>query len=269
MWTLASGAYQRFSTILATDGHVAIDAAYSNWNVYNGGDGISADGLTIGLYGNNPAVLEDSLLIKQQCPTITVNPTSLSNGVVGSPYTQTVSASGGVAAYTYALTSGTLPAGLVFNSSTGAITGTPTVSNGVGASLTFRATDANGCYGTRVLTLKICPVITVNPTTLSNGTVGSAYSQTISATGGATPYAFSVSSGVLPAWATLNPTTGVLAGTPNAVTAANFTIMATDANGCVGSRVYSITPVCPVITVSPSLMAQGRVGVAYSQTMSA
>jgi len=269
MWTLSASAYQRFSTILTTDGHVAVDAAYSNWNVYNGGDGISADGLTIGLYGNNPAVLEDSLLIKQQCPAITINPTALSNSVVASPYSQTVSASGGLAVYTYALTSGRLPAGLFFNELTGAITGTPTSGNGTGTPLTIRATDANGCYGTRVLSLKICPVIAVSPVALIGGTVGTVYSQKVTVGGGASPYTYNVSAGALPTWAILNSTTGVITGTPISVTAASFTIQAMDANLCSGTRAFTIAPVCPVISIIPTIAVHGSVGTAYSQSLSA
>ncbi len=53
---------------------------------------------------------------------------------------------------------------------------------------------------TRVLTAsRSIAAITVNPATLPNGTVGVAYSQTVSATGGNGSYTFSVSAGSLPA----------------------------------------------------------------------
>ena len=83
------------------------------------------------------------------CPTITVTPSAApsATGTVGTAYTSvTFSASGGVGSYTYALNSGTLPAGLTLNSSTGVLSGTPTTA----ASYTFavKATDANTCVGT-------------------------------------------------------------------------------------------------------------------------
>lgn len=43
------------------------------------------------------------------------------------PYTSALTASGGVPAYTYFISSGALPNGLQLNADTGAITGTPTV----------------------------------------------------------------------------------------------------------------------------------------------
>jgi SdrD B-like protein/putative Ig domain-containing protein/GEVED domain-containing protein len=207
-----------------------------------------------------------SYTVTPVCPMITVNPSALPSGSVGTAYSQTLTASGGTASYTFAVSSGTLPAGLSLNATTGIISGTPTTSNGSGVSLTLRATDANGCTGTRTLTLIICPVITLTPSTLSAPTVGTAWSQTLAATGGAAAYTFTLASGSLPAWATLS-TGGVLSGTPTSTTPATFTVRATDANGCTGTRSYTVTPVCPTITITPAALTQGTVGTAYSQTL--
>gem|GEM_PF-695905 len=202
------------------------------------------------------------------CPTITVNTSTLPSGSVGTSYSQTLSASGGTAGYTFAVSSGTLPAGLALNASTGLISGTPSTSNAGGVSLTLRATDANGCTGTRTINLIICPVITLTPATLPTPTVGTAYSQTLAGSGGAAAYTFSLASGSLPAWATLSPS-GILSGTPTTTTAATFTVRATDANGCTGTLSYTVTPVCPTVTITPAALAQGTVGTAYSQTLTA
>ncbi len=81
------------------------------------------------------------------CPTITVNPPTLPNPTVGVPYNATVTATGGDGTYTFAVTSGLLPAGLVL-SSAGAITGTPTT--GGNSSFTITATEtSSGCTGFR------------------------------------------------------------------------------------------------------------------------
>ncbi|WP_395742930.1 beta strand repeat-containing protein [Prosthecobacter sp.] len=213
-----------------------------------------------------------SYTVTPVCPAITVTPSTLPGGLVGTAYSQTLGASGGTAPYTFSLTSGTLPAGLTLNTtsgiSAGLISGTPTTSNGAGVSLTFRATDANGCTGTRTITLIICPAITLTPATLPAPTVGTAYSQTLAGSGGAAPYTFALASGSLPSWATLS-SSGVLSGTPTSTTAATFSVRATDANGCSGTLSYTVTPVCPAITVSPASLTQGVIGASYSQTLSA
>jgi len=206
--------------------------------------------------------------ITPNCPAITVTPAAAAVGTVGTAYSQTLTASGGSATYTWTTVSGTWPDGLSMSTS-GVITGTPTSANGGGSSVTVRATDAYGCVKDQAVSLKICPVITVNPTSMANGTVGLAYNQTITASGSASAYTYSVSSGSLPSWAALNASSGVISGTPNSNTSASFTIRATDASGCIGTRSYSIDPVCPTITISPETATPARVGVAYSQTLTA
>jgi len=79
----------------------------------------------------------------------------------------------------------------------------------------------------------------VNPAILPLPVIGTPYSKTITATGGTPPYTFTVSSGALPPGLSLNPTTGVISGTPTTAGTFNFTIIATDANGCPGSRTYA------------------------------
>lgn len=119
----------------------------------------------------------------------------------------------------------------------------------------------------------ICPVITVNPATLPPGTLGAAYSQTITATGSAAlPYTYSVSSGTLPPGLTLNPATGAITGSPSAIGTFNFTIRATDTNGCFGVRAYSIViaaAACPAILMGPPGLPAGQIGFAYSQVVAA
>jgi len=204
------------------------------------------------------------------CPTITVNPTSLPAGTTGAAYNQTLTATGGVGPYSFAISSGTLPAGLSL-ASNGNLTGAPTVAGNY--NFNVRATDANGCFGQRAYTLIInptCSIITVNPATLPVGQVGLSYSQTFSATGGAAPYSFSIMLGALPAGLSL-ASNGNLTGAPTSAGAYSFTVRATDANGCVGERTYTLTiSACPAITLNPaSPLPSGRIATPYSQTITA
>jgi hypothetical protein len=64
------------------------------------------------------------------------------NGMLGTPYSATLSADGGTGSYTYSIVSGSLPPGLTLNPSTGAITGTPTAA-GI-YTYAFKVTDSAG-----------------------------------------------------------------------------------------------------------------------------
>jgi uncharacterized protein YhjY with autotransporter beta-barrel domain len=200
--------------------------------------------------------------------TLTVNPTSLPNGSSGVAYGQTVIASGGTGPYTFAVSSGALPAGLVLNAASGAISGTPT---GSGLSnFTIRALDSVGDIGSRAYAVNIgTSTLSVNPAGLPNGSAGIAYSQTVTASGGTGPYSFAVTSGALPTGLVLNAGSGAISGTPTGGGLSNFTIQATDSVGNIGSRVYALNIGTSTLSVNPASLPNGSTGIAYSQTVTA
>ncbi|MCW0218643.1 MAG: putative Ig domain-containing protein, partial [Prosthecobacter sp.] len=201
------------------------------------------------------------------CPAFAISPTSLPAATQQSAYSQTLTATGGNAAYTWTLTSGSLPTGLSL-SSAGVISGTATSAPGV-YDFTVRATDAQTCVASRSYSLTLsCPAVAVTPTTLTSATAGAAYSQALTATGGTGPYAWTVQSGALPAGVTLSGA-GSLSGTPTGAGAFNFVARAVDANGCAGVRSYTLTVVCPTITVTPSSLSSVTTGAAFNQTLTA
>ncbi len=195
------------------------------------------------------------------CPTITVTPSPLSSGTVGMAYTASPTASGGTAPYTWTATS--LPAGLSINTSTGAITGTPTAIGNA----TITATDANLCTSTTTLTVSGCPVYQAQ-TASTTVDCGLPVSKQLNATGGVDPYTWNVTTGNLPAGLTLS-SAGLLSGTTTATGPVVVTITTRDSASCPGvvNLTINITPcACPVITVTPAQLPQGSVGTAYNQT---
>ena len=93
----------------------------------------------------------DGLILALALPTVTT--TSLPAASVGTPYTATLAATGGIPSLTWSVTSGTLPAGLSLAASTGVISGTPTTSGTQG--LTVEVTDAFGATATANLALTV------------------------------------------------------------------------------------------------------------------
>ncbi len=87
------------------------------------------------------------LVVEREGVTIDLAPAELPDAAVGVPYSQTVTASGGTAPYSYRVTSGALPAGLTLDAASGLISGTPTSSTP--ATFTITALDATDATGSR------------------------------------------------------------------------------------------------------------------------
>ena len=85
----------------------------------------------------------------------------------------------------------------------------------------------------------LASTITLTPTTLANVAVEAAYSQSLTATGGAPPYSFAITAGNLPAGLSLSGS-GSLSGTLSAAGTSTFTVTATDSQGYAGSQAYTL-----------------------------
>lgn len=93
---------------------------------------------------------------------IVISTTSLPNGQVGTPYSMTLSATGGTGALSWVVSDGALPAGLHLTATTGVISGTPTVAV-LQTPLTFSVTDA----GTPAQTQSFASTLTLSPAGIS------------------------------------------------------------------------------------------------------
>lgn len=189
--------------------------------------------------GGNPSQGSVYVFNLPTCPTLTFSPASLFDGIRLFPYQQSVTVSGGIGPYQFALSSGALPPGISLTSS-GFLSGTPTTLGSY--QFTIIAIDLySGCPSSRAYTLTItsCPSITITTYSLPDGAMGSAYSQTLTATGGRAPYSFAAKSGLLPSGLSLSQD-GVLSGTPTTWGVFDFTVHVSDANGCAGSQDYTL-----------------------------
>jgi uncharacterized protein YhjY with autotransporter beta-barrel domain len=181
----------------------------------------------------------------------------LPNATGGVAYSQTIAAAGGATPYTFTLVSGALPAGMTFSPS-GVLAGTPQA--GGTFNFTLRVTDAAAQTADQSYQLVVdAPAITLAPASLPGGTVGLAYAQNLTASGGTAPYTFAVTAGALPAGLTLD-SAGALSGTPTTAGSFNATVTTTDQHNFLGTQNYTIVigePAPAVVDDSANVSANG------------
>jgi uncharacterized repeat protein (TIGR01451 family) len=155
------------------------------------------------------------------CPAITLGPASLPNGTVGITYSQTFTASGGLAPYTFVQTGGTKPLSLTLPT-IGNLSGIP----GAGGSYTFTvsAADANGCTASQAYSLFVAaPGVTLTPASASqSGYPGDVvtYTLTLTNTGNATDsYTLTVGSAAFTTTIVPSSAGPLVAGTSQVLTA--------------------------------------------------
>lgn len=162
------------------------------------------------------------------------------------------------------------------NGSTGisgaTITYTPTPGYVGSDSFDYTATNASGTSAPATVSITVTnPTLVLAPAAgpLPDGTVGNAYSQALSASGGTAPYDFAVTGGSLPTGLVIAPGSNTIAGTPGAAGIYNVSITATDAGGATGTATYSLRILAAALVLSPptgSGLPPATTGLAYSYT---
>ena len=181
-------------------------------------------------------------------------------------YSTTLVAFGGRRPYTWTVTDGNLPDGLIL-SELGVISGT-SGSTGTGT-FTVQVMDFDNKIDTRVFEITLSD-LDIATTTLPTAVKGVTYAATLAATGGSEPYSWLVQGGALPAGITLSPE-GVLSGKPTAAGNAAITVRVTDANSFVVTKSLllpvSATFIKPII--NPITFPVVTVGEAFNHTVTA
>jgi hypothetical protein len=199
--------------------------------------------------GGQVAVKNFDITIDPQALSITNN-AALPRGRVGADYLVQLNAAGGILPYgNWRVTEGLLPPGIVLQNITGQLTGRPTAFGSF--AFTARVDDAAFESVSKAFTLLVDPAMLtiLTPSPLPLATVGNAYSQTLLASGGPSPFRWEVT-GSLPDGLALNASTGVISGTPRGVGAAQFDVRVTDAASGTALRRLTLTVADARATVS-------------------
>ena len=202
-----------------------------------------------------------SFTIHATAATLVITTANLGNGTVGSPYSGSVSATGGVLPYTW--TASGMPSGLSI-SAVGAISGTPIAAGTYSVSVTV--TDSAGTKASQGYTVTIASGLTVTTASLGTATAGAPYSASLAAAGGVPPYTYSVSG--LPDGLSASAS-GAISGTP--ATAGSYTVgvTVTDSQGSKATASLALTVVAPPLKITTTSLGNGTVGTAVSATLAA
>jgi len=199
-------------------------------------------------------------------PTLPTNQPD--SATAGTPFTFSAAASG-IPAPTYAVSAGTLPAGLALDTATGVISGTPTTAGT--STVTITATNTVGSDSTTyTFTVAAAPTApTITTKTLAAATTGTAYRQQIQTTGTG-PFRFTILRGALPTGLTLDADTGTISGNPTSSGTTTVTIQASNSAGTTSAN-YTITTTKPssgqpstqqtatsAVTIAPTAAATDR-----------
>jgi hypothetical protein len=181
------------------------------------------------VYNTTLAVLELEVAPAPGAPAITSPLRETAR--LGSAYTYAITATNSPTSFTVS----ELPPGLVFDAANGVISGTPTAAVTLG--MTISATNA---VGTDTRTLRIAtssaPVPAITSILSASATVGAAFSYTITAS--QSPLSYSAFG--LPAGLTLDPSTGLISGTPTIAASYAVTVGATNVDG-LGTATLALT----------------------------
>jgi hypothetical protein len=203
-----------------------------------------------------------------------ISPSTLPNGNVGTLYNQVLTASNGLGPFTWSVSAGTLPAGLVLtsNNATATIGGTPTTQQS-NVAFTIQLTDTSNPpqNGTQAYTVTIGAPLPLSVTTTSNqlptGANGTPYPATnLTATGGINPYTWTVTVGTLPSGLNLS-SAGAITGTPTVTGPSTFTVTVTDSNSATATASLTIT-ISPASAPCPTGGNLGVLNGQYAFTMS-
>ncbi|WP_158824193.1 cadherin repeat domain-containing protein [Granulicella sp. S156] len=205
---------------------------------------------------------------------LTVSAPALGNAVQNKAYTSAaITAAGGTGTIHWTVAG--LPAGLALSATTGQsiqITGTPTAA-GTSSNIVVTATDSGGAFqqtkSTAALSLTVLTKLSVTTSSLAGGTANTAYTATLQAAGGVTPYTWGATG--MPAGLSINATTGVISGTPTTAGTSTPTITVNDSGvpqqQATGQFTITIAPAALAITTTS--LPSASVNTAYSQTLQA
>ncbi len=155
----------------------------------------------------------------------------LPDALVGSSYSAAIEVTGGTPGYTFTVVDGSLPTGLDWNDTSGAISGVPSTAGSYQCTIQVEDSSVPPLIAQQAVSVNVytpATALTVHSTSLPGATQGANYFSSVLVSGGTPPYGFSVSAGSLSPGLNLDTATGDVLGTPTLSGSFAFTVTVTD-----------------------------------------
>jgi hypothetical protein len=175
--------------------------------------------------------------------SLAITNSALPAAATNTRYSTSLSAMGGVAPYQWGLVTGALPSGMQLQRSSGVITGLTATPGSY--PLSVQVTDAAGHIAAGAFSLTV-----IGPTSASLAIASSGlpsadasvpYTASLAASGGVTPYRWSLVTGALPPGIQLQTSGGFITGTTTRTGSYPISIRVTDASGHNATEAFSLT----------------------------
>jgi hypothetical protein len=256
-WSIASGALPSGIALNAVSGHLSGTPVQPGTFSF----GLHAVDVTGRTSDRDCAIAVSS--------SLAIQTTTLADGAVGTPYSQTLTATGGTSPYVWTSPSGNLPPGLFLNSGSGQITGTPTA---VGSyQFSVKLVDSAGAFVAGQVSVVISAGMSISSCPASTAVVGQSYSSSATAQGGAAPYVWSIQSGALPDGLKIDSASGTVSGVPTTIGISSFTIALVDSAAVSATRscTLSISGGGTLAIATAPALVPAVLGSAYSVDLAA
>jgi uncharacterized protein (TIGR03437 family) len=197
--------------------------------------------------------------------SLTISTSSLPSAQINQLYNTSITATNGTSPYSFVLQSGSLPPGMQLSSG-GQISGTPTqVGTFTG---TFRVTDATSATATATLSISVVAGSLSISTTLPNAALNQTYSANVTASGGTSPYSYSIVSGALPPGLIFN-SFGSISGTPTQTGSYSVSFRVTDSQNATAQATLTINVLASTLNITTASLPAGQVGSGYFNSITA
>ena len=251
-----------------------------NWSLESGsmpdGLALAGDGVISGVpttTGSSSFTVQvtsgDGQVTSKQMDMDVYDPLSVTTGTLpagstGSAYSQPVAATGGFGPFTWVLSSGSLPSGVTL-SGDGLISGTPMTAGS--STFTVQVTSSDGQVAAQLLAIDVYDLLSITTDTLPPARTGTGYSEALSASGGAAPFAWALTAGSPPTGISVSAG-GTVSGVPTATGSSTFSVAVTSGDGQVATSQVTLD-VYELLQVGTTFLPPANTGVQYDEPMAA